>query len=162
MNFDMNYAKNALCVPIVLALASCAPPGQGTTGFRDIDWPRSDHIMTPSENREIEVLLNQLGYLARGIDGQITVGTRVAIRQYQGDIGAPVTGFVSTPLLFSLRANAPGIADAPEAAASVLASPSPTPVRPITTSASDSRSSDRGDDDGDSGGLGGGSGRAWN
>jgi peptidoglycan hydrolase-like protein with peptidoglycan-binding domain len=63
--------------------------------------------MSASENREIEILLARLGYMRGGADGVITTSTRQAIRTYQRDIGAPVTGFVSTPLLQSLRSNAP-------------------------------------------------------
>lgn len=97
----------ATCAVSALALGACAPPGQGAAGFRDIDWPRADHLMSASENREIEILMARLGYMRGGADGVITTSTRQAIRTYQRDIGAPVTGFVSTPLLQSLRSNAP-------------------------------------------------------
>ena len=136
---------NIFCPLVVssLALGACAPPGQGSLGFRDIDWPRADHLMSASENREIEILLVRLGYTRGGADGQITSSTRQAIRTYQRDIGAPVTGFVSMPLLHSLRVNAPQ-ASAPKttyvqpvatqkAPATTARVTNPAPRRPVAT-----------------------------
>ena len=154
---------------VALLLTACAPPGQGSVGFRDIDWPRADQIMSASDNREIEILLNQLGYLRGGLDGQIGTDTRAAIRRYQTDIGAPATGFVSQPLLFSLRANAPASASVPAAATSApTATMAPAPRQ--TTSAATSTGpttrsvsgSNRDSGGGGSSRLGGGSGGAWN
>ena len=146
----------------VLSVAACAPPGQGQLGYRDIDWPRADHFMTPSENREIEILLGRLGYMQSGADGTITTDTRSAIRTYQRDIGAPITGYVSTPLLQSLRFNAP---DAPVAAVNASTPPTattstPTPRR-VTRPATGTPTTGSGSGGG-SGGSGGSGGGAWN
>ena len=75
---------NALKVAVFgLVLTGCAPPGQGALGYRDIDWPRADHLMTFSENREIEVLLGRLGYMRGGADGQISTTTRTKQKRKQ-------------------------------------------------------------------------------
>ena len=148
-----------------LALGACAPPGQNTVGFRDIDWPRADHFMSASESREIEILLVRLGYMRGGADGQITKSTRQAIRSYQRDIGAPITGYVSTPLLNSLRINAPQ-----QAATYVQPAATNVPVqrRPATTQkAAPVRkptpvSSGGNDGAGGEGGAGGAGGGGWN
>jgi hypothetical protein len=57
------------------------------------------------QRAEIEGRLRALGYLKEPADAVITTGTRSAVKRYQGDIGAPVNGFVSAPLLDSLRLN---------------------------------------------------------
>mgnify|MGYP005993784373 CR=1 FL=1 len=145
------------------ALTACAPPGQGTAGFRDIDWPRADHLMSASENREIEILLARLGYMRGAADGVITTSTRQAIRTYQRDIGAPVTGFVSTPLLQSLRTNAPQQA----ASTSTYAQPKKSKAkaapsrRPVTTKKPATVSTVK-PVVGEGGGAGGSGGGAWN
>lgn len=150
-------------VAALLGVSACAPPGQGALGYRDIDWPRADHFMTPSENREIEVLLGRLGYLQATPDTQISTGTRGAIRTYQRDIGAPVTGYVSIPLLQSLRVNAPAgpaieTAPPPTTTTTARRTNTATPQRkttPVTTSTPST---------GGGGGTGGGGtgGGAWN
>jgi hypothetical protein len=153
-----------------VALGACAPPGQGALGFRDIDWPRADHLMSANEGREIEVLLVRLGYMRSGADGQITTSTRKAIRTYQRDIGAPITGYVSTPLLHSLRVNAPQQASstatyvqpvASKAPATKTRVSKPAPRRPVATQARKPvvKASPAGGGDGGAGGSGG---SGWN
>ena len=156
MTWKFSFISPAI---VLVFLGGCAPPGQGNVGFRDIDWPRADHLMSASENREIEVLLGQLGYLRGGIDGQITKATRDAIRAYQRDIGAPITGFVSTPLLQSLRANATGASAAQPQQATTYTAPTTSNRTPAPSSSS---SGGGGGGGGGSGGAGGGGGGAWN
>ncbi len=155
----------ATCAISALLLGACAPPGQGAAGFRDIDWPRADHLMSANENREIEILLARLGYMRGGADGVITTSTRQAIRTYQRDIGAPVTGFVSTPLLQSLRSNAPQqaastttYAQPKKAKTAAKASPKQRPA-PAQKPSTPSNAEPSGDAGGGAGGSGGG---AWN
>lgn len=158
-----------------LTLAACAPPGQQAVGFRDIDWPRADQALSASDNREIEVLLVRLGYMRGGADGNITKTTRQSIRTYQRDIGAPITGFVSRPLLYSLRTSAPQVTatqtstTTKRAPTYKTASSSSTPVKKTTTTATATptapiqRSVTPVSDGGGGGGAAGGSGGgAWN
>lgn len=156
-----------------LALGACAPPGQQSVGFRDIDWPRADQSLSASDSREIEILLVRLGYMRGGADGNITTTTRQSIRAYQRDIGAPITGFVSIPLLYSLRTSAPAVTGARTTTASTVAptyktsSASSKPVQTSTTTPSTPTAPVRRSvtpvaDGGGGGGAGGSGGGAWN
>lgn len=156
-----------------LALGACAPPGQGASGFRDIDWPRADHALSASESREVEVLLARLGYKPGAADGQITTTTRQAIRLYQRDIGAPITGFISTPLLQSLRINAPQTATttyvkpatkAPKAKKPVTKAKASTPAprKPAATQTRSPAPVDPSPTEGGDAGAGGSGGSGWN
>lgn len=89
----------------VIGLAGCAPPGFENAAFTSVRWPNADTPLTIDQRAEIEGRLRALGYLKEPADAVITVGTRAAISRYQGDIGAPSNGFVTAPLLDSLRLN---------------------------------------------------------
>ena len=130
----------------ILLLAACAPPGYEDAAFTSVSWPDRDTAVSPQQRVEIEQHLAALGYLKERPDGAISRSTRNAIRLYQADIGAPASGYVSAPLLDSLRLNSGGIAP-------VQASPAP-----VRTSTSSTPTGATGD-----GGAGGSSaGGAWN
>ncbi len=147
-----------------LMITACAPPGQQSVGFRDIDWPRADQELNPSDRREIEVLLVRLGYMRGGADGNITTTTRQSIRTYQRDIGAPITGFVSVPLLYSLRTNAPQVAAARTSTTEPVYKPASTTSTPVsnTTTSTPRSVTPAVDGAGGSGGSGGSGGGSWN
>ena len=147
-----NYSYFGVASVIGMSLLiGCAPPGYESEVFRSVSWPSGDAALEGDGRVQVEQLLNRLGYLSERPDGIITVATRTAIRTYQRDIGAPQTGFLSQPLLDSLRINAGLALETP------MARPVAAPARSVPT---DSRPSSSDDDSG--GGAGGGGGGAWN
>jgi len=95
-------AVGAFCL---LNLVACAPPGYETAAFVKVKWPTSDQAISLEQRIEIEGRLKALKYLSDSADGVLTKSTRLAIRSFQTDIGAPATGFVSVPLLDALQTN---------------------------------------------------------
>ena len=51
--------------------------------------------MTQANRRDVQIALARLGYYDRRIDGVIGPHTRAAIRRWQHDIGADMTGTLS-------------------------------------------------------------------
>lgn len=154
----------------LVALAGCAPPGYENAAFTSVRWPGSDAPLTVEQRAEIEGRLRALGYLREPADAVITTGTRSAVKRYQGDIGAPVNGFVSGPLLDSLRLNTAYLSsdDVRSLTRTGQATSAPKRIQqssprrtPVRTQPQQSSSSSSGS--GDSGGAGGDSGGgAWN
>ena len=50
-----------------------------------------------NDRRHVQAALLLLGYYAGAVDGQLGPGTRAAIRRYQHEIGAPMTGVLLPP-----------------------------------------------------------------
>jgi len=67
------------------------------------NWPKEDRPLTRSEVRELQALLNRLGYGTGGIDGKIGSQTRSAIRGFQQRQGLPPDGYASSSLLEKLK-----------------------------------------------------------
>ena len=87
-------------------------------------WPREERPLTAEERREMQDLLNKLGYQVGDADGILGAQTRLAIKSYQKKIGQPADGFATVALLERLRADA-----APPAADTSGATPAP-PANP--------------------------------
>lgn len=51
--------------------------------------------MTPGQRRMIQIGLARFGYYGGRIDAVFGPETRAAIRQYQGELGAEVTGVIT-------------------------------------------------------------------
>ncbi len=66
-------------------------------------WPRELKLLTRSQRKEMQSLLNQKGYSVGGVDGIIGARTKKAIRKYQSDKGLVPDGFPTTALLDSLK-----------------------------------------------------------
>ena len=66
-------------------------------------WPREEKPLTKSQVRELQALLNRLGYGTGGIDGKIGPKTLAAIRGYQRRRGDPADGYANTRLLNGLK-----------------------------------------------------------
>ena len=52
-------------------------------------------MMAPSDRRDVQTALARLGYYDGRIDGVIGPDTRAAIRRWQHEIGASMTGMLS-------------------------------------------------------------------
>ncbi|MGG7566529.1 lytic murein transglycosylase [Rhodovulum sp. DZ06] len=66
-------------------------------------WPRDQRRMSVEEMKEVQALLNGLGFNAGVPDGIIGPNTQGAIRAFQRSRGLPADGFVNAPLLDALR-----------------------------------------------------------
>ncbi|WP_172891488.1 lytic murein transglycosylase [Cohaesibacter sp. ES.047] len=66
-------------------------------------WPRSDRVLTRSERKELQTILNRLGYDTGGIDGRLGSKSRAAIRHWQKRNGHVPDGFASGKLLKALK-----------------------------------------------------------
>ncbi|WP_316860232.1 lytic murein transglycosylase [uncultured Cohaesibacter sp.] len=67
------------------------------------EWPRSDRMLTLSERKELQTLLNKRGYDTGGIDGRLGSKSRAAIRSWQKRSGMIPDGFASGMVLEALR-----------------------------------------------------------
>ncbi len=149
-------------------LSACAPPGYSESILTSIAWPRSDQALSIEQRAEVEGRLRALKYLSEPADGVISVKTRDAIRSFQRDIGAPISGFVSVPLLDALRTNSAYLtADELKAVnRGAIIEPSrsrtTTPAK-LSPASTDANAAGGGSDgSGSAGGSGGASGGAWN
>ena len=75
---------------------------RGGSGFAG-SWPRSDRVLTRSERKEVQSILNRLGYDTGGIDGRLGSKSRAAVRHWQKRAGLVPDGFASGKLLDALR-----------------------------------------------------------
>ncbi len=66
-------------------------------------WPRSDRVLTRTERKEVQTLLNRAGYDTGGIDGRLGSKSKSAIRHWQKRRGMVPDGFASGALLQALR-----------------------------------------------------------
>ncbi len=82
------------------------------------EWPKSERPLTSDERREMQDLLNKLGFNVGDVDGVFGAQTRLAIKSYQKKIGEPADGFPTPELLDHMRTDA-----APSAAGNPAASP---------------------------------------
>lgn len=110
------------------ALTACAeaqrtpPPEQQAVAA----WPSADVPISDMDKAVIQASLNKLGYDAGAVDGFVGRRTRVAIRAFQADIGAPSTGYYSPLLVERLKQEAGPVSVAtPEAVA-----PKPVAAKP--------------------------------
>ena len=85
-----------------LAVGHLADRIRGGRGFAH-EWPRSDRMLTTSERKELQTILNRLGYDTGGIDGRLGSKSRAAIRHWQKRAGHVPDGFASGDLLEALR-----------------------------------------------------------
>jgi lytic murein transglycosylase len=67
-------------------------------------WPRGEPQLSRTDKLELQNLLAARGYDAGEVDGVLGRKTRVAIRQFQREIGAVPDGFATMALLTRLRA----------------------------------------------------------
>jgi len=151
----------------LLNLTACSPPGYETAAFTSVNWPSSDQAVTLEQRIEVEGRLRALKYLSEPADGVLTKSTRLAIRAFQTDIGAPVTGFVSVLLLDALQTNSAFLTPSELQKAmqgSILEARGKQPV-PVASAKKRTRQSDglSGEADASVGGGDGGAGAgAWN
>ena len=169
-----NLFLTAMTISCVAVLSSCAPPGYSDLLFTSVTWPRADQALSIEQRIEVEGRLRALNYLGEPADGVISAKTRDAVRTFQRDIGAPVTGFLTFPLLDALRTNSAFLTANELKAVKQGAIVDPTRTRPTrlpaATKASTGTGSATGASDGSSeaagsgsgGGSGGASGGAWN
>ncbi|MCV6547867.1 MAG: lytic murein transglycosylase [Cohaesibacter sp.] len=66
-------------------------------------WPRSDKVLTRSERKDVQRLLNRAGYDTGGVDGRLGSKSKAAIRHWQKRHGLVPDGFASGALLQALR-----------------------------------------------------------
>ena len=85
-----------------LAVGHLADRIRGGGGFAGA-WPRSDRMLTRTERKELQTILNQLGYNTGGVDGRLGTKSRAAIRHWQKRTGRIPDGFASGNLLEALR-----------------------------------------------------------
>jgi hypothetical protein len=71
--------------------ALTAPAAAPATAPVARSLPEESHY-TPSDRREVQDALRALGYYDGAVDGVIGPDTRAAIRRYQHELGAPMTG----------------------------------------------------------------------
>lgn len=83
--------------------------------------------LTPFSPKEIQELLDELGYKAGPVDGHVGAATRGAIRKFQNDSKVPVTGVLSLALVKQLRK---ALADKQQAARQAGRKPAPALWRP--------------------------------
>ena len=86
-----------------LAVGHLADRIRGGGGFAG-NWPRSDRVLKRSERKELQTVLNKLGYDTGGIDGRLGSKSRAAIRHWQKRNGHVPDGFASGKLLEALKA----------------------------------------------------------
>ncbi len=79
--------------------------GDRIRGGKEIitEWPRKDVPLSYTQKRDLQFLLNALGYDTNGIDGKIGPNTRAALRAWQTDMGIPADGYVNESILDLLR-----------------------------------------------------------
>ncbi len=75
---------------------------RGGGGFSG-EWPRGDRMLKRSERKEVQRLLNRLGYDTGGVDGRLGSKSKAAIRHWQKRTGQIPDGFPSGNLLEALR-----------------------------------------------------------
>jgi hypothetical protein len=89
--------KGAAKAPAVNA-AAAAPPPASTQAPPPAAAPQAalpdDAAMTPSDRRHVQIALAGLGYYDGRLDGIFGADSRAAIRRYQHEIGAPMTGIL--------------------------------------------------------------------
>jgi membrane-bound lytic murein transglycosylase B len=94
-------------------------------------WPRDERTLTLTERKELQTLLNQLGYNVGTPDGIIGAGTRAGLRQYQKKEGVPADGFATASILQRMRKDAgdatPATPSAPAPTGDAAPAPSSTP-----------------------------------
>ena len=61
--------------------------------------------MTEADRRRIQTVLTQLGYYDGKVDGVFGPDTRAAIRRYQHELGATMTGRLTTEQASKLAAS---------------------------------------------------------
>jgi lytic murein transglycosylase len=66
-------------------------------------WPRYERVLSRAERLELQELLVQRGYDVGDPDGQLGARTRMAIRDFQMQIGRVPDGFASAGILSQLR-----------------------------------------------------------
>lgn len=75
---------------------------RGGGGFSGA-WPRGDRMLTRTERKEVQTLLNRIGYDTGGVDGRLGSKSKAAIRHWQKRTGRIPDGFASGYLLEALR-----------------------------------------------------------
>jgi len=85
-----------------LAVAHLSDRIRGGAAFKGT-WPRDVRPLSLDERKELQTLLNRLGFEAGPVDGIVGGGTRSAIRAFQASIGVPADGFATPELLTQLR-----------------------------------------------------------
>ena len=100
-NFRTILAYNN-SVSYALAVAHLADVITGKPEFA-AQWPREEPPLSRTDKQDLQNLLSQRGYDAGDNDGVIGPKTRVAIRQFQREIGEVPDGFPTLALLTRLR-----------------------------------------------------------
>ena len=100
-NFDAILAYNK-STSYALAVAHLADRLAGGGPFV-ASWPRDLRLLSRSDNRELQKLLNARGFDTGGTSGTIGPRTRRAISSYQYRIGVTPDGYADAGLLESLR-----------------------------------------------------------
>jgi membrane-bound lytic murein transglycosylase B len=89
-----------------LAVGTLADRLKGAAPIK-ASWPREERALSLAERKEVQDLLNRLGYEVGEVDGILGAQTRLALKAYQRKIGQPADGFATVALLEHLRATAP-------------------------------------------------------
>jgi lytic murein transglycosylase len=66
-------------------------------------WPRNEPVLSLSERREMQELLQRHGFNVGEPNGQIGAKTRAAVRDYQASVGLVPDGFPTATILARLR-----------------------------------------------------------
>ena len=69
-------------------------PSTATATVQPVAVP-AEGEMTPSDRRRVQVALAEIGYYSGRIDGQFGAETRAAIRRFQHELGAELTGVLT-------------------------------------------------------------------
>jgi lytic murein transglycosylase len=130
-NFDAVKAyNNADAYALSVALLSDQIAGRGALPTR---WPFEDPPLPRAGAREMQTLLNALGFSIGEPDGQAGPRTRRALQAFQAARGLVADGYPSARALEALRdaARAQGVPMvAPPAPPPVVAAPAPVPATP--------------------------------
>ena len=90
----MPAATAVVMAPVPVPVAASAPP---TTPASVDAFTLDEAQYSENDRRHVQAALLLLGYYAGAVDGQLGAGTRAAIRRYQHEIGAPMTGVLRPP-----------------------------------------------------------------
>ncbi len=100
-NFNAILAYN-YATSYALAIGHLSDRIAGAPGLSGA-WPREERLLSRTERKELQTLLNQQGYTAGPVDGVIGARTRDAVRAFQADYNLPADGFASSGFLERLR-----------------------------------------------------------
>lgn len=84
---------------VMIRMALCPSPEK----LRRAEAPPSDMPVGPEYTYEVQAILRALGYYAGPVDGVLTQGVRVAVKQFQGEAGLMAHGGLTAATIIELR-----------------------------------------------------------